>query len=78
MKIKTRRYYIYYLACMGAFIVNILPLRFTLWLAGLVGEAVFALLKKERQRTLDNLKRSFPEKPDVEIENRKSRFLEHM
>jgi len=53
---------------MGAFIVNILPLRFMLTLAGFAGEAVFALLKKERQRTLDNLKRAFPEKTDAEIE----------
>jgi len=68
MKIKTRRYYFYYLACIGAFLVNVIPLRIALAIAGYAGEVVFALLKKERQKALDNLRRAFPEKRDAEIE----------
>jgi len=68
MKIKTRRYYLYYLAVCGGLIINIFPLRFGLWLAGSIGWVVFAVLPKERRKMFDNLKNAFPEKKDVEIE----------
>jgi len=67
MKIKTRRYYLYYLARVGGFLLAILPLRVGLFLAGLAGRIVFAVLRKPRNITINNLKSAFPEKPDSEI-----------
>ncbi|MGB2705728.1 MAG: lysophospholipid acyltransferase family protein [Candidatus Omnitrophota bacterium] len=68
MKIKTRRYYLYYLAKVGGLLISILPLKVGLFLAGLTGKATFAVLPKARRETLDNLKNAFPEKKDTEIE----------
>jgi len=67
MKIKTRRYYIYYLATIIGFVIAILPLSVGLFLANLAGRIAFAIVGKERRRTLENLKSSFPEKTDAEI-----------
>lgn len=68
MKIKTRRYYLYYLACIGVLLINIIPLRLGLYMAGLAGGVIFSVLSKERKRTLDNLRSAFPEKSGAEIE----------
>jgi len=67
MKIKTRRYYAYSLACIAGFLFAILPLRVGLFIAEYVGNIAFLVLKKERKRTLDNLKSAFPEKSDREV-----------
>lgn len=68
MKIKTRRYYLYYLAVIGGFIIAILPLRVGLFFANLAGKAGFAILRRERRKTLANLREAFPEKTNAEIE----------
>ena len=68
MKIKTRRYYLYYLAVCGGILINIIPLKAGLWLAGFIGRVVFAVLPRERRKMRDNLKNAFPEKKDAEIE----------
>ncbi|MBL7157132.1 MAG: lysophospholipid acyltransferase family protein [Candidatus Omnitrophica bacterium] len=68
MKIKTKRYYLYYLAAISGFIIAILPLRLGLYLANLAGGIVFAVAGKERKEALNNLRSSFPEKSDSEIE----------
>lgn len=69
MKIKTRRYYIYNLAVIGGFLIAVLPKKLSLYLADRVGKIVFRILKKERLKMIDNLKSSFPEKTDAEIES---------
>jgi len=66
MKIKTRRYYIYYLAVIGGSFIAILPLKLGLFLAELIGNLIFSFPSKDRQRALDNLKFAFPEKPEAE------------
>ncbi|MCQ9207472.1 MAG: lysophospholipid acyltransferase family protein [Omnitrophica bacterium] len=68
MKIKTRRYYVYYIACVAGFSIAILPLRVGLFLAELAGKISYALLEKGRKVTLRNLRDAFPEKSDREIE----------
>lgn len=68
MKIKTKRYYAYYLACVARFFIGILPLKFALGLGEVVGRIVFAIAKKERKNALINLRNSFPKKSDAEIE----------
>lgn len=68
MKIKTRRYYVYYFACIAGFFVAIIPLRVGLFLAGLAGRVLYLVLKKERKTTLGNLRDAFPEKSGREIE----------
>jgi len=68
MKIKTKRYYLYYLAVCGGLLINVFPLKLGLWFAGFIGKLVFAILPKERRDVCDNLKIAFPEKKDAEIE----------
>ena len=68
MKIKTKRYYVYYFLKAASFIIAILPIRVVLYLAGFAGKAAFAIMKKERRRTLENLRSAFPEKTDAEVE----------
>jgi len=68
MKFKTKRYYYYYLARVTLFIISILPIKLGLCLADFGGKLVFLVLKKERRTTFANLKASFPEKEDSEIE----------
>ena len=68
MKFKIKRYYFYYLARVAIFIVSILPLCLGLRLADLAGKLIFAILRGERQKALGNLRASFPEKKDAEIE----------
>ncbi|MBL7155753.1 MAG: lysophospholipid acyltransferase family protein [Candidatus Omnitrophica bacterium] len=67
MKIKTRRYYIYYLARIGIFLVSMLPVKVGLVLAELAGKVIYLLLKEPREIAFENLKSSFPEKTDAEI-----------
>ena len=67
MKIKTRRYYIYHLAVIGGFIVAILPLRVSLFLAEIAGRISYAIVARQRNKALDSLKTAFPEKTDREL-----------
>ncbi len=55
MKIKTRRYYIYYLAKILFFVISLVPLRVSLLIAGAIGNAAFLAAEKYRKRAIDNL-----------------------
>lgn len=68
MKIKTKRYYVYYVTCVAAFFVAILPLRVGLFLADIAARILYPVLSKERNNALGNLRSVFPEKSEREIE----------
>lgn len=68
MKIKARRYYIYYLARIAMFCVAILSVRVGLALAEFAGRLAYMFGGKSRKRTVENLKAVFPEKDPKEIE----------
>ncbi|OGW75089.1 MAG: hypothetical protein A2Z72_03630, partial [Omnitrophica bacterium RBG_13_46_9] len=68
MKIKTRRYYIYYLAVIGRCVIASLPLSLGLYIGDLAGRLAYAILKKERRRTFNNLRDCFPERAESEID----------
>jgi len=68
MKIKTKRYYLYYLGVCGGLLANVLPLKLGLWFVGFVGKVLFAILPKARREMRNNLKSAFPEKKDAEID----------
>jgi KDO2-lipid IV(A) lauroyltransferase len=55
MKIKTRRYYLYYLARILFFIIGIVPRRISLFLAAALGKGAFRVLEKERKVAVGNL-----------------------
>lgn len=48
--------------------LNLLPISFVLALARFIGPILFRLLKRYRQIALDNLRQSFPEKSESEIQ----------
>lgn len=54
-KIKTRRYYIYYLMRIGLFIVGFIPLKAALRVADFFGRAGFRYLKSYRETAVSNL-----------------------
>lgn len=62
-KIKTRRYYVYYLAKIGLFIVSLVPIKVSLAAGGLFGRAGFRYLKKYREIALSNLDMALGEDP---------------
>ncbi|MFH1665302.1 MAG: lysophospholipid acyltransferase family protein [Candidatus Omnitrophota bacterium] len=59
MKIKTRRYYIYYCAKILFFLISLLPLRVSQAIAGRAGRAAFRFVPKYRDITLANLNAVF-------------------
>lgn len=67
MKIKTRRYIFYYLLRLGAFFVELLPLRAASLLGGACGRAAFYTLPYFRNLTLAQLRSAFPEKSETEV-----------
>jgi KDO2-lipid IV(A) lauroyltransferase len=69
MRFKVRRYILYYLARWGAFLIYLLPLKASLFLADLIGSAAYLLAAKYRKIALENLKSAFGnEKTGDEIE----------
>jgi len=68
MKIKTRRYYIYYALKTGLFALSLLPLGVGLFIADMLGKIGFRILGKYRNITLDNLNNFYG--PDT-VANRK-------
>ncbi|NQT22248.1 MAG: hypothetical protein HQ579_02300, partial [Candidatus Omnitrophica bacterium] len=68
MKIKTRRYYVYYIARLFGFILLLLPIKFVSRLAASLGSIAFSILSKPRETTIENLRRVFPDKPEEEIQ----------
>ena len=67
MKIKTKRYYLYNLACLSGFFIAIMPVKLGLFLAKFAGKVMFTLVGKARQVVFENLKSAFPEKGSDEI-----------
>jgi KDO2-lipid IV(A) lauroyltransferase len=59
MRFKYRRYYLYYLGRIGAFLVYLLPMRAASAVAALLGRCAFYILPKYRKLTVDNLTRAF-------------------
>ena len=56
MKFKTRRYFLYYLARVGAFLFFLLPASIGLPIAAGIGRLAYCILGKYRKITLDNLR----------------------
>ena len=61
MKIKTRRYYIYYLMRMGFFIISLLPLKVSLKIAEFFGQIAYRFGDKYRDVAMQNLQQVFSE-----------------
>ena len=55
MKIKTRRYYIYYLLKVVIFFLGLVPLKISLKIADLGGKIAFRLVRRYRERAVSNL-----------------------
>jgi len=55
MKIKTRRYHIYYWSRILFFLIRFIPLRFALGLVSFMGKAAFGVLGKYRKIAMDNI-----------------------
>lgn len=68
MKIKTKRYYLYALVRVGAFVFAILPVKVGLFLAEVAGYFGYLICKKEKDVALDNLRSVFPEKSEEELD----------
>ena len=60
MKIKTRRYYVYYLLMTALLFARLIPLRILLVLAEFAGKLGFEFLSKYREIAISNLDRVFP------------------
>jgi len=59
MKIKTRRYYIYYMLKMGIFLIRFIPRRAGIVIADSVGRVVFKVLGRFRNIAISNLNEAF-------------------
>ncbi len=62
-----KRWIVYKLFKCFQFMVCLLPLRIAVWCGGQFGRIVYYLLFRERKITLDNLRKSFPDKEWKEI-----------
>ena len=62
-----KRWIVYKLFKCFQFMVCLLPLWVAVWCGGLFGGIVYNLLFRERKITLDNLRKSFPDKNNKEI-----------
>ena len=67
MKIKTRRYYLYYLAKIGVFILGIIPLRMSLFVSACMGKISYKVLKKHRDIAITNLNNVFGDDPNLDV-----------
>ncbi|MFH1798531.1 MAG: lysophospholipid acyltransferase family protein [Candidatus Omnitrophota bacterium] len=59
MKIKTRRYYIYYASKILFFAISLIPRKISLVIADFLGRKAFSLLPKYRDITISNLNEAF-------------------
>jgi len=62
MRYKYRRYYLYYLGRIAAFLAFLLPVRIGSAIAAFLGKCAFFLLPKYRNLTIENLKHAFGDK----------------
>ncbi len=67
MRIKTRRYYIYYVARICTFLIYLLPIKFASKLADFLGKLGYNIFEKAKRETLKNLRAAFKDKSDKEI-----------
>lgn len=78
-KFRLRRYIFYYLGRAAAFLVYLLPVRVSVYLAKFLGRIGFRVLGKYRRLTIENLKLAFgSEKADEEIEGIARRVFENL
>ncbi|MFH1394707.1 MAG: lysophospholipid acyltransferase family protein [Candidatus Omnitrophota bacterium] len=59
MKIKTRRYYFYYLLKIFLTLASLIPLKVSIQIAGFLGKAISRLILKYNKIAADNLKKAF-------------------
>ncbi|MBI5124473.1 MAG: hypothetical protein HZA72_03550, partial [Candidatus Omnitrophica bacterium] len=59
MRYKYRRYYLYYLGRVGAFLIYLVPARIGIAIGGFLGRCAFFLLPKYRKIAIDNLSLAF-------------------
>ena len=79
MKFKLRRYYLYYLGRVAAFLFTIIPLKIALSIASALGTLAFYALPRYRNLTIDNLKSAFgSEKSTVELKNIAKRVFQNL
>ncbi|MFH1846377.1 MAG: lysophospholipid acyltransferase family protein [Candidatus Omnitrophota bacterium] len=55
MKIKTRRYHIYYWARIALFLIGVVPRKIALAIADFLGRIAFKMLNKHRNKAMENL-----------------------
>lgn len=78
MKLKFRRYYLYYWGRCLAFIFYSMPLPAALAIAKLLGRIGFGVVPKYRKLTIDNLRLAFPEKSECEIKRLGVKVFENL
>ena len=79
MKFKLRRYFIYYIGRVIAFIFTIIPLKVGLAIASALGTFIYYILPRYRQLTIDNLKFAFGnEKPEAELQDIAKRVFQNL
>lgn len=79
MKFKFRRYYLYYLARVGIFLLSLLPSKIGLFLASKAGALVYYILPKYRKIALENLELAFgAEKTKDELTGIARRVFENL
>ncbi|MBU0683811.1 MAG: lysophospholipid acyltransferase family protein [Candidatus Omnitrophota bacterium] len=59
MKIKTRRYYLYYLLKVFLWVASLIPLKVSIKIAGFLGKIVSRIIPKYSRVAEDNLKKAF-------------------
>ncbi len=75
MKIKTRRYYIYYALRLALFLSRLLPLKFLLWAAEGLGRLAFRFAGKYRDTAVFNLDRVFPDRRGSNVKTAERVFV---
>ena len=79
MKFKLRRYFIYYIARIAAFIFTVIPLKVGLAIASALGSFVFYILPHYRQLTIDNLRSAFGnEKSEADLKDIAKRVFRNL
>ena len=79
MKFKLRRYYIYYLGRIAAFIFTLIPFEVGLAVASALGTLAFYVLPRYRNLTIDNLRSAFgAERSEAEINDIAKRVFRNL
>jgi KDO2-lipid IV(A) lauroyltransferase len=79
MKFKLRRYFLYYLGRVVAFIFYVIPLEIGLSIASALGRSVFYILPRYRNLTIENLRFAFGnEKSEDELKGIAKRVFQNL